>query len=68
MRIIRQELQKLHVAIIHIELGLISLSFDHEKVSLKTIVAVLEKEGFPVIVNREKILVEQIKTTIIELI
>lgn len=68
MRIISQELQKLPVTIIHISLGVISLSFDHEKVSLKTIVAVLEKEGFPVIVNREKILVEQIKTAIIELI
>jgi AraC family transcriptional regulator len=68
LRVIKQELEKLPVTILHIGFGAISLSFDQEKIQIKDIVTVLEKEGFPVIVNREQILVEQIKIAIKELI
>ena len=68
LRIIRQELEKLPVTIIHIGLGEINLSFDQEKIKKKDIIAVLEKEGFPFIVSREEILVQQIKIAIKELI
>jgi AraC family transcriptional regulator len=68
MRIIRQELEKFPVTILHISLGEIKLSFDDDKISLKAIEEVLEKEGFPVVVDKEKILVEQIKTAVVELI
>jgi AraC family transcriptional regulator len=68
MRIIRQELEKLPVSIVHLGLGEIILTLDQEKTSLKTIETILEKEGFPVIFDKEKILVQQIKTAVIELI
>lgn len=68
MRIIRQELEKLPVKIIFLGLGEITLEIDHQKTNLKNIEAILEKEGFPVLTDKEKILVEQIKTAVIELI
>jgi AraC family transcriptional regulator len=68
VRIIRQELEKLPIKIVHLGLGEIKLSFDQDKINVKAIEKVLEKEGFPVVVDKEKILVEQIKTAVVELI
>jgi AraC family transcriptional regulator len=68
MRIIRQELEKLPVTIIHLGLGEATLSFDVDKITLITVAEILEKEGFPMVVDKEKILVEQIKTAVVELI
>jgi AraC family transcriptional regulator len=67
-RIIRQRLEHLPVIINHIGLGDIMLTFDNKKTDLKIIEQALTDEGFPVLVDKEKILVEDIKTAVIELI
>ena len=54
--------------IMEIRLGTIVLSHDPKKVSLKKIESLLEKYGFEIIRDKEKMLVEQIKQAVIDLV
>ena len=51
-----------------IRLGSLEFSYDPKKVSLKIIHGILEQYGFEIIIDKEKILVEQIRQAMIELI
>jgi AraC family transcriptional regulator len=51
-----------------IRLGMVTLTIDPKKISWKKIESILEQFGFEVIQDKEKILVEQIKQAIIELV
>ena len=66
--LLRKELSIEGIQIHEIKLGKISLSFLPSKVSWKKIVKLLYDMGFEIIVDKEKILVDQIKQAIIELV
>jgi AraC-like DNA-binding protein len=68
IRLLRQELSLDGITIHDIKLGIIEISCDPKKVPLKVIEGILEESGFEIITNKEKILVEQIKQALIELI
>lgn len=68
IRLLRKELAVDGIIIHEIKLGTIVLSHDIKKISLKMIHVMLEDFGFEIITDKEKILVEQIKQAMIELI
>lgn len=51
-----------------ISLGKVTLSYDPGKIKWESIVKILEENGFGIIEDREKILVEQIKLAVIDLV
>ncbi len=66
--VLRNELNLNGVQIVDIRLGKVTLTINPKKISWKKIESILEQFGFEVIRDKEKILVEQIKQAIIELI
>lgn len=68
IRLLHKELNIEGIAIHDIKLGVINLSYDPGKIALKTINHMLEEYGFEIVTDKEKILVEQIKQALIELI
>ncbi|MCX6287179.1 MAG: AraC family transcriptional regulator [Bacteroidetes bacterium] len=68
IRLLRKELAIDGITLHNIKLGTIELSHDPKKVTLKTIHGMLEEFGFEIIIDKEKILIEQIKQAMIELI
>ncbi len=68
IRLLRKELDIDGIIIHDIKLGTLDFSYDPKKISLKMIEKMLEDFGFEIILDKEKILVEQIKQAMIELI
>lgn len=68
IRIIKQELENRGVKVNKALLGEIQVSYSDKNISYKEIEEVIFINGFEVITDKEKILTEQIKTAIIELI
>ncbi|MEI7492737.1 MAG: helix-turn-helix domain-containing protein [Bacteroidota bacterium] len=68
IRLLKKELDIDGITIQSIKLGTIELSHDPSKISLKIIHGMLEDFGFEIIADKEKILVEQIRQAMIELI
>lgn len=68
IRIVRQEFEKAGIIIHHIRLGFASVSFNAEKITYQMIEEILSKNGFGIVIEREKIIVEQIKQAVVELI
>ena len=68
MRVINEDLEEIGVHVVEILLGKITVSYNEKIVTYDSIIQILESDGFPVVVDKEQILVEQIKTTIRELI
>jgi AraC family transcriptional regulator len=68
IRLLRQELTRDGITVHDLKLGTVDISHDPKKISLKAIAAIVEGLGFEVITDKEKLLVEQIKMALIELI
>ncbi len=68
IHLLRKELTVDGIQIHEIKLGTLVLSIDPKKASWKKIEAMLEGYGFEIIKNKEKMLVEQIKQAVIELV
>jgi len=68
IRILRQELEQQGIRIYHIILGEIDISYDSSKISEEQIEKIIKDNGFELVANKDKILVEQIKTAVIELV
>jgi AraC family transcriptional regulator len=68
IHLLRRELSMDGIEIHDIKLGTLVLSHDPKKITWKKIEAILDGYGFEIIQNKEKILVEQIKQAIIELV
>ena len=68
IKVIRIELSKLDVEIIKARLGEIDISFDDESTSMEIIEKVIEEEGFQIIREKDDILVENIKHSVIDLV
>lgn len=68
MRVINEDLEDIGVHVVEIILGKITIAYDEKTTSLESIVQLLQNDGFPLVEDKDQILVEQIKTTIRELI
>jgi len=68
IRVIKEELERHGINVVRITLGEANLKYDNEKHNEKSIEKILNKIGFELVTNKEKILVEQIKVAIVELI
>lgn len=68
VRIIREEMEKNKINLIHIAGGDITLAYDENQLNEFDIEKLLNNNGFQLVRNQEKIFVEKIKRTIINLI
>ncbi|MCX6304522.1 MAG: AraC family transcriptional regulator [Bacteroidetes bacterium] len=68
IHLLRKELAIDGVDIQDIKLGLLSLSIDTKKITWKKIETMLEGYGFEIIRDKEKMLVEQIKQAVVDLV
>lgn len=68
IRVINEEFTKNDIIVISIELGKATISYNSNKINSKVIGNILKVNGFDLILDRETILVEQIKTAVIELV
>lgn len=68
IRIVKQLLEEIGVTVNSIKLGVVCITYDIGAISDGQIKNLLKNEGFEIIVDKEKSLVEQIKISVIELI
>ncbi len=68
IHLLRKEFSVDGIEIIDIKLGTIVLTANQEKITWKKIEAILEGYGFEIITDKEKMLVEQIKQAVIDLV
>ena len=68
IHLLRKEFAVDGIEIHDIKLGTLVLSIDPKKITWKKIEAVLEGYGFEIILDKEKLLVEQIRQAVIELV
>jgi AraC family transcriptional regulator len=68
IRVIREDLEKAGVRIDKIKLGEVIIKYDPEKINFPQIEKTINQSGFELVTDKEKILVEQIKLAVIELI
>ena len=67
-RLVKEDLTKLGITVVEVKLGEATIIYDPEKISRSQIDEVLQELGMGLISNKDEILVEQIKQTIIELV
>lgn len=67
-RLVREDLTKLGITVLDVKLGEATLIYDREEISTSQINEVLQDIGMGLIQDKDEILVEQIKQTIIELV
>ena len=68
IRVIREDFEKAGVIVEKIKLGEVIISYNPEKISFLQIEKIINDDGFELITDKEKLLVEQIKLAVIELI
>ncbi len=68
IHLLRKELSIDGIEIHDIKLGMIDLSHDPKKITWKQIEAILDGYGFEIIRDKEKLLVEQIRQAVIDLV
>ncbi len=68
IHLLRKEFSVEGIEIIDIKLGTLVLAADQERFTWKKIEAILEGYGFEIITDKEKMLVEQIKQAVIDLV
>ena len=68
IRVLKEDLEKAGVKVNKLMLGEAEIEYDPGKISFKNIEEIIKNDGFELIVNKEKIMVEQIKLAVIELI
>lgn len=68
IRVVKEDLTKLGITVLDVKLGEATISFDPEKISSSQIEEVLQELGMGLISDKDGIVVEQIKQTIIELV
>ncbi len=56
------------IKVISIKLGEAKITYDPEQITLDDISEILESEGFELLLNKEKQLIEQIKSAIVDLV
>jgi AraC family transcriptional regulator len=68
IRVLKEDLENAGVVVLKIKLGEAEIRYDPEKINLVHIEKIVNSDGFELITDKEKILVEQIKLAVIELI
>jgi len=69
IKLIRQELSRTgFIEVLHIQLGTADIQFDPQVMNLDSIDIILRRNGFELLRDPDKILVEQIKSAIIQLV
>jgi AraC family transcriptional regulator len=68
IRAVREDLTKLGITVLDVKLGEATIVYDPEKISKDQIEVVLNELGMGLIADKDEIVVEQIKQTIIELV
>lgn len=68
IRVLKEDLEKTGIKVNNIILGEAEIEYDPSNINLQKIEEIISDDGFELIVNKEKILVEQIKLAVIELI
>ncbi|HBS85755.1 MAG: hypothetical protein A2W91_13365 [Bacteroidetes bacterium GWF2_38_335] len=68
IKVVRQELENAGVAVESIRLGEALVSYNPSKILMADIEKVLLNNGFGIVIEREKMIVEQIKQCVVELI
>lgn len=68
IRVIEMELNKLAVKVIKIKLGEAEISFNPAKISINDIEKKLNENGFAILINKDKLLIEEIKRAVIDLV
>ncbi len=68
IRVVREDLTKLGITVLDVNLGEATIIYDPEKISRSQIDEVLQELGMGLISNKDEILVEEIKQTVIELV
>jgi len=68
MRLVKEDLTKLGITVLDVKLGEATILYNQDKISKNQIDEVLHNLGLGLIRNKDEILVEQIKQTVIELV
>lgn len=68
IRVLKEDFEKAGVVVQRIRLGETVICYDPEKINFNTIEKIIKNNGFELITDKEKLLVEQIKLAVIELI
>lgn len=68
IRILRIDLEAIGVTVIEAKLGQVTIQYDPSILPFENIVKSIHTSGFEIVKDREKILVEQLKTSIIDLV
>lgn len=68
IRVLREDFEKAGVLVRKIKLGEMEICYDPEKIKFNQIEKIINNNGFELLTDKEKILVEQIKLAVIELI
>lgn len=68
IRIVELEVTNLGVVVESIKLGELEISFDESKISIEQIEKTLLENGFTVISDKDELLIEQIKRSVIDLV
>jgi AraC family transcriptional regulator len=68
IRVLKEDFEKEGIVIHKIKLGEVLISYDPGKISYQKITEIVNTNGFELVTDKEKILVEQIKLAVVELI
>jgi len=68
IRVLKEDFEKAGVLVQKIKLGEVEICYDPEKIKFGQIEKIINGNGFELLTDKEKILVEQIKLAVIELI
>lgn len=68
IRVLKEDFEKAGVLVQRIKLGEAEICYDPEKIKFSRIEKIINENGFELLTDKEKILVEQIKLAVIELI
>jgi AraC-like DNA-binding protein len=66
IKVVRQEIERLGVEVLDLQLGKLRIRFSHEQIAFEEIRSILEAEGFDLANSKEEILVEKIKRVLIK--
>jgi AraC-like DNA-binding protein len=68
VHLLKEKFQEAYIQVDNIVLGMVTLTYDPQKIDDSYIRNILQKYGFDLILGRDKILVENVKAAVIELI
>jgi len=68
LRLLQLELERAGMSLVKSELGDVVISYDPQKIHLQEVVSFINDIGFEVVEDRESLLAEELKRTVIELV